>query len=82
MSGSTRYKAVLHPNERRRSEQSPDYYGLVSLGEERYRVAAWKNENRFGEYISLVFTPVEQDGARREARPTARSVEDDFVIPF
>lgn len=65
--GTERRRVELRLNERRTSEKSPDYYSYISFGGTKYRIVGWAGENRYGEYVSLVFEPVEETQQNRAA---------------
>jgi hypothetical protein len=55
-------RGVLFENDRKETENQPDYTGSLDVDGEEFRLAAWIRESQQGqEYMSLAITPVEGD---------------------
>lgn len=72
-------KARLRVNERRRSEKSPHYYGLLRLSDgTRYSLAAWESTSKYGDYLALRVSEYRE--AREEPEPSPSEIDES--IPF
>lgn len=67
----------LFKNDRKEKETHPDYKGQAIVGGAEMWVSAWIKEGKSGKFMSLSFTPKEDE------KPTARQSKDiDSDIPF
>jgi len=52
---------ILFPNDKGNNEKRPDWRGDATIGGVRYRVSGWIKQGKKGQFISLAFTPPQQD---------------------
>ena len=52
----------LFRNDRKESEQQPDYRGDAKIDGKAYRISAWLKEGQSGKFFSMAFTPKEEGG--------------------
>lgn len=63
---------LIHLNDDKRSEKSPDMGGKVTYNGKKYKLGCWARESANGTpYTSLGFTPEESDGGSYEKKPTS-----------
>lgn len=56
-------RGVLFRNQKGDNERRPDYTGVANVAEKEFKLAAWIRTDRRGvKYLSLSFTPSEDDG--------------------
>src|SRR5713101_2804232 len=65
---------ILFKNDRKASEQHPDYKGNATIGGEEFYLSAWLKQGRNGKFLSLSFT------AKSDQREGARA-DDDRLRP-
>lgn len=81
-------RGALFKNDRKETDNHPDYTGTINVGGHDYWLSAWIKDGRSGKFMSL---SVKQKETRRdqEAPPrrdpritTGRDLRDDGEIPF
>jgi hypothetical protein len=81
-------RGALFKNDRKETENHPDYTGQINVGGVDYWLSAWIKEGRSGKFMSLSIKPKEE--ARKPAQgrqaPPARGQrrddDDDGWVPF
>jgi hypothetical protein len=63
-------RGVLFKNDRKDSENHPDYKGQVNVGGQEFWLSAWIKEGQKGKFMSLSVTPKEE---QRQAAPPQRT---------
>jgi uncharacterized protein (DUF736 family) len=78
-------KGTLFKNNRKESENQPDYNGNAKVGDVEYSLSAWINESAKGnKYLSISFTSEEElkaKGIGKQQEPVQNTIPDDD-IPF
>lgn len=78
----------LFKNDRKEKPNQPDYTGNGVIDGVEMRLSAWIKEGRKGKFMSLAFTPKDdqsQDGTTQRNAPAqqaATGLDDDSDIPF
>ena len=63
---------LLHLNEEKRSDKSPDMGGKITLNNKVYKLGCWARESENGNpYTSLGFTDAEENSSEYTERPKA-----------
>jgi len=75
---------ILFVNDRKESDNHPDWSGRGMIGGKPVWISAWKKEGQKGKYLSLSFRPREGDGKPREDKRDRRHPESrhDDDIPW
>lgn len=71
---------VMFKNDRKEMDKHPDRKGEALIGGVAYWVAGWLKEGKNGQFLSLAFTPKdEQRGSTSKSaeKPTAGNMRDD-----
>jgi hypothetical protein len=71
---------ALFRNNKKNSEQSPDYTGSATVSGVEYRLSAWIKEGNAGKFMSLSLTPKNADTAA--AKPTTSGAPWSDAIGF
>ncbi len=76
-------RGVLFKNDRKESENHPDYKGQAEVDGVEYWIAAWIKEGKKGKFMSISFTEKDEDkpAPKRPAPKSSRKDPDDD-IPF
>lgn len=70
-------RGVLFKNDRKESDNHPDYKGQAEVDGVEYWIAAWIKEGKKGKFMSISFTEKEEDKpAKKKPAPTMR--RDDY----
>jgi len=73
-------KGFLWRNDQKKSEDSPEFKGHITINNVKYWQSAWVRESKNGrKYFSQLFTPVEP---KEQDRQPVISEPDDVEIPF
>ena len=72
-------KGSLFKNDKKETEQMPDYKGQININGQEFWLNAWINTSKQGtKYMSLSVSPKD----RQSNEPTRRNVQEDQDIPF
>lgn len=72
-------RGALFVNDKKESENHPDWNGKIDVEGTEYWVSAWKKKSKSGDpYMSLSIKPKEQRQARRPAPTRQAPPADDF----
>jgi hypothetical protein len=81
-----RDRGALFKNDRKETENHPDYTGQINVGGVDYWLSAWIKEGRSGKFMSLSIKPKDErkPAQSRQAPPPRRrgDDDDDGDIPF
>lgn len=69
-------RGVLFKNDKRQSDNHPNYRGSCEINNEEYWMSAWIKQGKNGAFMSLSFTPKEQP----QQAPVVQDIDED--IPF
>lgn len=76
-------RGVLFKNDRKESDNHPDYKGQAEIDGEEFWIAAWIKEGKKGKFMSISFTPKEEEKpAAKMPAPKGRREKQDDDIPF
>ncbi len=83
-------RGVLNPNNNKKTEKSPDYFGSIEIGDTEYKLAAWQNKNKKSgeEFLGLSVSVREEDAPEEppeDNQPTGGHPQGDETnddIPF
>lgn len=74
-------RGVLFKNDRKTSDNHPDYRGSINVGGVEYWLSAWIKEGGKGKFMSLSISPKEAQQQAPASRQAPVDVTDDS-IPF
>lgn len=73
----------LFANDRKETENHPDYTGQALIAGTDYWLSAWKKKSQGGKtYLSFSFKAKQDGGDTRAAAPASAYDDDDESIPF
>lgn len=72
-------RGVLFKNDRKTSDNHPDYRGTINVGGVEYWLSAWIKTGNNGKFMSLSVSPKE---AQQQAPARQAPAETDDSIPF
>jgi hypothetical protein len=73
----------LFKNDRKESENHPDYRGEINVDGQLYWLSAWIKEGKKGKFMSLSAKPKDDIGSNSKPPSKSKSVmDDDDGIPF
>jgi hypothetical protein len=74
-------RGALFKNDRKETDNHPDYNGSINVGGTDYWLSAWIKEGKSGKFMSLSVKPKEAKAAQK---PTAKQVKTEFndEVPF
>lgn len=72
-------EGVLFKNDKKETPKHPDYKGSGEIGGVAVWIAAWVKEGKSGKFMSLAFTPKDQ---QRGSTNKGRAEEIDSDLPF
>lgn len=76
---------VLFRNEKKDTDNQPDYRGNIMVGGQDYWISAWVREGAGGKFMGLAVSPRENFVPKPQAKPSERSKAtnfDDSDLPF
>ena len=71
----------LFKNDKKKTDKHPDYTGHGEIGGDEYWFSAWIKEGKKGKFMSLSFTPKEQQ-AESHGEALYGESQDGLDIPF
>lgn len=71
---------VLFKNHKKKTNKHPDYRGDAQINGGDFWIAAWIKEGKQEKFMSLAFTPKDENYQKEEKTNRQNNVEDD--IPF
>ncbi len=76
-------QGALFVNDKKQSEQHPDFKGSIDVGGREFWISAWKNMSKTGKpFIKLSVEPKEQRSDSRDDVPPPQSEDDYGSNPF
>ena len=74
---------VFFKNDKKGSENAPDYKGKINVNGKELEIAGWVREGKNGKFISLkVSEPYNKTAAVNTHNQTAQAAADDSGLPF
>lgn len=70
---------ILFRNDKKTSEKHPDYKGNAIIGTKKMWLSAWIKEGARGKFMSLAFTPADQQAQPQTKTPAQ---DEEFEPPF
>ena len=71
---------ILFKNNKKESDNHPDYKGEMTVAGVEYRLSAWIKQGNTGKFMSLALTPKNAEGAA--AKPTSSDAPFNDAIGF
>lgn len=78
-------RGVLFKNDRKESDNHPDYKGTAQIDGTEYWLSAWIKEGQKGKFMSLSFKAKDGNAvapSQQKAKPAAKPANLDDDIPF
>ena len=72
-------RGVLFKNDRKDTDNHPDYKGSININGEEFWLSSWLKEGKTGKYMSLSVTP---KNAQPVAQPVAAHAAAEEDVPF
>jgi len=72
-------RGVLFKNDRKDTDNHPDYKGSININGEEFWLSSWLKEGKTGKYMSLSVTP---KNAQPIAQPVAAHGAHEEDVPF
>ena len=72
---------VLFKNDKKETQNHPDYKGNITVGGQDYWLSAWIKEGKSGKFMGLAVSPKEEYKAKPSERSKATNF-DDSDLPF
>jgi hypothetical protein len=73
---------VLFKNDKKESNNHPDYKGNVRVNGQEYWLSAWIKEGKNGKFMGLALSPKQEQEAPVKSKPKAGFDDLDSDIPF